>query len=153
MARAAAVAALDELSDDDRFEVVAFDSTAKIVVPLGMASRRTSARAAISAIEPAGGTDYAPALRLAVDDVADLTGIRRLVVLLTDGQAPLAGVHEAVRALRSKGAIVSTIGLGEADGPTLSRIAQIGGGVAYFVDDPAKLPDVVRKEIARVRPR
>ena len=160
MARQAAIAASEELHDDELFELVAFDSSAVTVVPLREAGQRAANRFDIQRIEPGGGTDYLPALVVASRDLegsgagrGGAPGPHRHVVLITDGLAPIDGVLDRVRAMRIRRITTSAIGLGkEPDRRFLDQIAGEGGGRAYFVDDPTALPAVLRGEIARARP-
>lgn len=153
MARKAAVAATEELHDDELIEVVAFDSSAETVIPLRAARNRAANRADIAGIQPAGGTDYLPGLVTAARDLDAVTDRHRHVVLVTDGLAPTEGVIERVRAMRARGITTSTIGLGgEADPKFLGLIAIEGEGREYLIDDPMDLPVVLRSEIRRARP-
>lgn len=160
MAREAAIAASEELKDDELLEIVAFDSSAVRAIPLREAGQRAANRFDIQRIEPGGGTDYLPALVVASQDfdalgggTAGSPGAHRHVVLITDGQAPMDGVIDRVRSMRARRITTSTVGLGkDPDRRFLGQIASEGGGRAYFVDDPNSLPAVLRSEIVRARP-
>jgi Mg-chelatase subunit ChlD len=162
MAREAAIAASDALKDDELLEIVAFDSSAVTVIPLREAGQRAANRFDIQRIEPGGGTDYLPALVVASHDFDALgggggesgtPGPHRHVVLVTDGQAPMDGVIDRVRAMRARRITTSAVGLGkDPDRRFLAQIASEGGGRASFVDDPTSLPAVLRAEVARARP-
>lgn len=161
MARQAAIAASEELKDDELLEIVAFDSLAVTIIPLREAGQRAANRFDILRIEPGGGTDYLPALVVASHDFDALGGSsgsgapgpHRHVVLVTDGQAPMDGVLDRVRSMRARRISTSAVGLGkDPDRRFLGQIAVEGGGRAYFVDDPTSLPAVLRSEIGRARP-
>ena len=84
-ARAAAHQEIARLGSSDRGSVVLFSSGAEIAVR--SAPERTALSAAIAAAKPgAGGTRYAPALKVAGSIVAESSLPRREVILISDFQ-------------------------------------------------------------------
>jgi Ca-activated chloride channel homolog len=145
-------AILKSLSDDELIGVISFDSTPQQVTKLRCAKDRTSIDAEIASIVPGGGTQFLPALDLAVQQLQSIKAPRRHIVFVSDGFAPSAGVVELVEAAEQEGITVSTVALGaDADRKLLARIAAAGRGRAYDVAAPTDLPAVLAKEAALAR--
>lgn len=147
MALQATVAAIDDLAAKDTVTVIGFDSQPVAYVKLQDA-KAPGIGELVKNIEAGGGTDIFPALDLALDELTPSTATKKQVILLTDGQAPISGVHDLVTAMRHVGITVTTVGLGaNFDADFLQGIAEIGSGRFYAVTDPSQLPSVFRKEV------
>lgn len=147
-ARNAAHAIVDRLRDDDELAVIAFDSSAKLFVPIARVADRPMIHAQIDSIQPAGGTEFTQALKLATDELSLAGPKSRHVLFMTDGMAPTEGVDACVAALNAIGATLSTIGLGESTDPVLlGRMASLGGGRTWTVVAPHELPEAFRADL------
>ena len=147
MARKAAHDAIAQLKTGDCGEVIAFDSVPSRVVPMQTVGALDPLFAAIARIHVGGGTEIFPALDAAYQDIARAPAQRKHVVLLTDGQAPTAGIKELVQAMTADAITITTIGLGgNTDEVLLKMIANLAGGRFYRVMDPAALPKVMVRE-------
>lgn len=148
-AREAAHQSVDRLRDDDEIAIIAFDTQAKLVVPLGRPTNRPLIHAQIDSIQPGGGTYYDDALELATEELAHAGPKTRHVLFLTDGLAPTEGVDALVEGLNRIGATLSTIGLGaDTDPVLLGRMASLGGGRTWSISDPTKLAGAFREDLA-----
>ncbi len=151
MAKAAARATADTLSGDDLLEVIAFDSAPNRIVRMTPAKHRARIQNDIARIQPGGGTEIFPALDAAYTELRVTRARKKHVILLTDGQAPQAGINDLVHAMVAEGITVSSVGLGgDVDENLLRRIANDGGGRYYPVADPQSLPRVFTRETEMV---
>jgi Mg-chelatase subunit ChlD len=152
-AKTAAKGVSDALFPKDVLDVIAFDSTPQRVVSMQPGDQPMANDAAIDGIAAGGGTDILPAMVDAFDDLSAASARRKHVVLVTDGQAPTAGLAEIVETAAAEGITLSTIALGfDADELTLRSMASTGGGRFYLVSSPYALSAVFTQELAIVRP-
>jgi Ca-activated chloride channel family protein len=157
-ARAAALSMLRQLDARDAFSVIAYSSTARTVVAMVPASEanKAAARAAIETIDDDGGTCISCGLAAAAAEVARSPvagGLRRLL-LISDGQAN-EGIYDRdeLAALASRtaatGVSISTLGVGlDFDEATMRRLAEVGRGNYYFVEDTVALSAMFGRELA-----
>src|SRR4029077_2522922 len=109
--KAATDTVIDALDADDAIAVISFDSDAKVVEPLTKPGKdRAPIHAAVGKIDAGGGTAFLPALQLAYEQLEGLEGVRKHVILLTDGEAPSDGVIELVKKMHDHGDTVSCVG-------------------------------------------
>ncbi len=145
-AKEAARAAVEVLEPDDMVAVIVFDNTATTIVALQKASNRLRITTDIARLQPGGGTDVAAGLAAAEKELASSTTTRKHVILLSDGQSSYDGIADRVDAMRTGGATVSAIGIGDADRNLLQLIAEHGDGRLYMSDSAAELPRIFIKE-------
>ncbi|MBP9113985.1 MAG: VWA domain-containing protein [Polyangiaceae bacterium] len=151
MAKAAAKATADTLAGDDLLEVIAFDSAPSRVVKMTAAKQRARIQNDIARIQPGGGTEIFPALDAAYQSLSVTRARRKHALLLTDGQAPTAGIRDLVQSMVAENMTVSSVGLGAGvDEQLLRMVADIGGGRFYKVLDPQALPKVFTRETEMV---
>jgi uncharacterized membrane protein len=147
MAKSAAKAAVDVLQPDDLVEVIAFDSVPKRFVKMTPARRKGRIASDIGQIQPGGGTDIAPALDAALQDLSVTQARKKHVILLTDGKAPVANIRDIVQAMAAESITVTSVGLGsDVDDALLSMIKDLGGGRYHKVPEPAQLPKIFTTE-------
>ena len=147
LAKEAARATAEAMAREDRIGVVAFDSEARTAVRLQRAGNRYRIATDISKLTPSGGTHIYPALEIAWQALQSTPAKIKHVIVLTDGQAPRAGIDPLVRQMRRGGITVSSVGIGaDVDRSLLEMIADRGGGRAYFTDRPETLPRIFVKE-------
>jgi Ca-activated chloride channel family protein len=155
---AAALGAVDRMRDGDRVTLVAFDTTAAVLVrPTVLdAGSRSAVAAEIRSILPGGETCISCALDTATQALDGAPGGRdevRRILLISDGEAT-AGVRDVsglrARAARARehGFSVSTIGVDVAfDERVMAAIAQESNGRHWFVPDASALPAVFAEEL------
>ncbi|HEX8111609.1 MAG TPA: VWA domain-containing protein, partial [Kofleriaceae bacterium] len=157
-AKAAALAMIRQLDGGDAFSVVSYSSSARTVLAIQRATEanKEAARAAIETIDAGGGTCISCGLEAGAAEVARspiAAGLRRML-LISDGQAnagvynrdELAGLaaHTAAR-----GVSISTAGVGlDFDEATMRRLAEVGRGNYYFVEDTVALSAMFGHELA-----
>ncbi|MSP91900.1 MAG: VWA domain-containing protein [Myxococcales bacterium] len=147
LAKEAARATAESLQHEDRIGVVAFDSEARTAVRLQRAGNRYRIATDISKLQPSGGTHIYPALEQAHQTLVAAEAKVKHVIVMTDGQAPRAGIDALVRQMRRAAITVSAVGVGtDVDRGLLEAIADRGGGRAYFTDRPETLPRIFVRE-------
>ncbi len=145
-AKQGALDVADALPPDALFAVIAFDSAPTTVVALQAAGNERIA-GDLDGLAAGGGTDFLPALKDARDLLLNVVADRKLVLFLSDGEAPYDGVVELVTQMSSSGIRTSSIGLGGADRNLLAMIAEAGGGSLFMVEDVTALGRVMREAI------
>ena len=147
---------VDQLGDDDRAAIVAFDSEVELLAPLTAGSQKAVLRAAIDGIVEAGCTNLHGGWRAGADELAAKLagqGIHR-VVLLSDGQANegetgLEVISGQCRDLARAGVSTSTYGLGnDFNEDLMLAMARAGRGNAYYGDTAADLAEPFAAEFA-----
>ncbi len=163
LASEGAIAALERLRDVDQFGVLAVDSEAHWIVPLGAATGRSDKVRRISSISAGGGGMFVvtgmQAARAAILE-AD-TPLRHVILFADTGDA---GEKEAVApagggapesafgiaaGLAKSDVTVSVIGIGAADArdtPFLKKLARIGRGRFQQTQKPTDIPALFSRE-------
>jgi Ca-activated chloride channel family protein len=146
------------MRDGDRVTVVAFDTTATVVVPPTTvdAASRPDVEAAIRTMRAGGDTCLSCALERASDTLEASPGPRdeaRRILLISDGEATTgirdsAGLRRLASRTRDRGQGISTIGVDLTfDEKVMAAIAQEGNGRHWFVQDPSALAEVFEQEL------
>ncbi|MDB5220281.1 MAG: hypothetical protein JWO86_8208 [Myxococcaceae bacterium] len=156
----AAVSAIERLRDGDSVTVVAFDSSAQVVVPptrVSAASRPTM-EAAVRNIRLGGDTCISCGLQEAMQQLAQtslLTGARDVanrMILLSDGATnsgikDVPGLRAMAGRMNAKGVTISTIGVDvDFDEKVMAALAAEGNGRHYFVANASGIPAVFSQE-------
>lgn len=108
----------------DAVSVIGFDDQAYQLLPF--AQDRAEAVQAIQGITEGGGTNIAAALEQVVQQYGAQSlpaNVRRLVVLLSDGQSDPSSAINIANQIKSQGVRIVTIAFGDADRGTLAQIA------------------------------
>jgi len=147
---------LEQLHDDDHVGLVAFDSSARVLLELArVGDVRSRALALVGTLQPSGGTNlHAGLLRgIALARTRLLSrGVDRVVLLTdglpTDGERAPEAFDALVRDAVAGGVHVTTIGVGRAiDDALLSRIARSSGGAYHYVDRADEVERVFGEEL------
>lgn len=156
-AKAAATKLVEQLEARDAFTIVTYSSGVETVVPMTRATSdgKNAARAAIEQIWDDGNTCISCGIEAAASELAQTPvkdGVRRMV-LISDGQAN-AGLWDRnelaqlVTDTAARGMSISTVGVGlDFDEVTMTRLADVGHGHYYFVEDTARLSDMFATEL------
>lgn len=157
LAKQAVHTAISLLRPTDRFAIVVYDSEVDVVTPStgATADAKRSAVRALAKIDPRNSTDLGEGWLRGCEQVAATQDERYVsrVLLLTDGLANQGIVDpEELRthagALRARGVMTTTIGLGEDFNEELLRgMARAGGGNFYFVEGAAQILDTMTSEL------
>ncbi len=148
-AKLAAIGVVDKLGQDDCITVIAFDSSPSSIVALHPLTDPNVVKTQVAGIHAGGGTDLLSALVAAHTSLATATSAtKKHVVLLTDGQSPVAGLQLLAQRMSMEHMTLSTIGFGTSiDEPTLRMLATAGNGRYYNVIDPTMLPRVFARDL------
>jgi Ca-activated chloride channel homolog len=140
--------AADAMAPADLMAVVAFDSDAEVLVPLGRADAN-AIDAGIDALEAGGGTNVARGLEGANALLAALApDVAKHVIVITDGQSPTDGLLELRDGMARRGITISALWIGdEPEQGMLDLIATRDDGRTYR---PAR-GELARAVVADVR--
>jgi Ca-activated chloride channel homolog len=147
---------VDSLAEGDALAIVAFGSSAEVLLPSQRVTKdsRALAKAAVKKMRAEGTTDMAGGLREGIGQaqrLIDPTGINR-IVLLGDGvpndPGTVASLGDQARNLRLP---VTALGLGPDFNETLmTNLASRSGGTYHFIDDATKVASVFKQEISKL---
>ncbi len=147
VAREAAAGALDVLTERDQAGVIAFEDSAKWVVPLSPVTDAEAMRNRILAITAGGGTAFYSPIQMAYNALKAADAQYKHLIFLSDGEAADAGYMELVKRMAEEGVTVTTVAVGDdADRRTLRAIAEAGGGRMYQAGAFDNLPRIFTKE-------
>ncbi len=148
LAKEAAVAALDNLRDDDYIGVIAFDDSYDKVVKLQKASDRKNISNSIYGINIEGGTSIYPALATAVQEISDNPAKIKHIILLTDGQDGYDQYGQVIGAINANGITLSTVAVGEGcNFQLLNSLAEKCNGRYYYTDLNSDIPRIFAQEV------
>ena len=151
LAKEAAKATTELLGSSDLIGVVAFDSSATVVVRLQRAANRLRILNDIARLRSGGGTSIRPALQEAFTQLQAATAKVKHVILLSDGQSSYSGIPQLVDEMAANKITVSAVGVGGgADRTLLQMIAERGNGRFYHTDDANNIPKIFTKETTQV---
>ncbi len=139
-AKAAASTFVQGLGQQDKAAIVSFAAT-PLLAQQFTENKEALARA-LRDLKAVGDTALYDALTLAAEAMAQQSGGRRIVILLSDGEdtASKAKLAEALQAVQAAGAPVFTVGLGaQVDRNVLNTVASSTGGVALYAPSSADL--------------
>lgn len=155
LANDAAALAIKSLAKTDLVGVIAFNSDADVVAPLGPNSAPDATAERVRAISPGGGTNAVDALELARREMQRAGAAAKIkqIVVLSDGRSQgeesLPGMCEA---FARDGVRVSTIAVGDdAALRTMAEMARRGNGTFYHALNPDALPRIFLKAVRTVR--
>ena len=138
---------LDQLKEQDRIAVIAFNGAAEVVHPLGKVAQKDDLKKRVFACNAFGTTDINAALDAALKQLASADDASpRHTIILSDG---LSNSPEAVdaaawaRKFAEKKISVSVVATGEqANRKLLLALAEGSGGRFYSVENIEKIPDI-----------
>jgi len=137
LCKSAATATIELLGKQDYVTVVAFDSAARVVVPMAKRGETPGFASQIATIDAGGGTNIYPGMTSARDALAGVKAKVKHMIVLTDGQSEGSGYEGLAAQLKAEGITVSTVGVGsDADIQLLQAMAAAGGGQCYSNVDP-----------------
>lgn len=157
LAKRATVEAIGLLSSADRVAITVYDNKIETVFRSSPATSAAKVQAAqaIEGVDARGNTNLCGGYLVGCKEVADTFEVGQLcrTLLLTDGLANEGIIDENAivehsRALRDRGLVTSTFGVGaDFNERLLRRMAEEGGGNFYFASDAAQIPDQIRGEV------
>jgi Ca-activated chloride channel family protein len=157
LARQAVEQALRMLRTDDRVALVVYDNQIDVLLESSHATSEAKERGrdALAGVEPRANTDLCGGWLRGCEQIAEHLRDHDVgrCLLLTDGLANTgetnpARILEHAAALRDRGVMTSTFGVGEDfDERLLRDMAHEGGGQFYFIGSPAQMPDLLTSEL------
>lgn len=130
----------------DQVAVISFDDSARLEQGLDIQLEKISA--AISALQPGGGTNIADGLLAGFNELKGSRGRKdaaRVIILLSDGQSP---ARDAAQQIKAEGARIITIGLGPDVDEDELRATASSPTDYYFSPDATQL-EAIFQTIAR----
>lgn len=154
-AKAASEAVVRNLHSSDQFALVAFDDSARVVVPMQAMENRETVNQQIRGIHEGGSTNLTGGWMLGRDELAKTApGTARRVLLLSDGHLNVGVVNpEEVGRVVADGlersrVRTSTLGFGDNyDENLMERLATCSGGNFYDANSADKLPAIFTAEL------
>lgn len=147
LAREAACSALEVLNERDSAGVIAFDDTAKWVVPLSPVTDVAAMQEQVRTIRLGGGTAFYSPLKMAQEALMNVNAQYKHVIFLTDGEAGDTGYEKLVEQMAAQGITVTTVAVGDgADISGMQKLAELGNGRMYFAGPFDSLPKIFTKE-------
>jgi len=145
--KSAAVATVELLSSKDYICVVAFDSAARVIVPMTRADAKGTINGQIATLHGSGGTNIQPGM---IEGHQQLAGVKAKVkhmIVLSDGQTSGSGYQAMATQMQSEGMTVSTVAVGSgANAALMQTIASAGGGKFYQTLDPTNIPQIFTQD-------
>jgi Ca-activated chloride channel homolog len=146
---------IDNLQDDDRLSIVAFDDTVNVLAPFGETLDRASLHAIVDALQPDGGTDIFDGLQTGFQQFGDAPSgdHQNRVIFLSDGLATSGDTTQTdILAMAdgfiSRGIGLTTVGVGnEFDVQLMRGLAEHGAGNFYFLESEQAANEVFTEEL------
>jgi len=150
-AKAAAIAAAQTLTKDDRITILAFGNQAEMILAPTPARDDAAVSAAVGRLTSEGNTMMFQALALSYSVMHEQRTPIRHVVLITDGRSTDDGKwRDLLAAMTADGITVSTVGIGfDVDSPMLATLAKWGRGRPMLAL-PHEIPQVVTQDTQRI---
>jgi len=142
----------DKLQDDDALAIVAFDDRAEVVLASQVGVNSAKARAKITALRAAGGTEILHGLRLGLAELNAHHGQHVIshLILLTDGRT-YGDDEECIAEAERAGArdiAITAMGIGEDwNDVLLDQIASRSGGTSAYIGSPTQVLTLLRDKI------
>ncbi len=152
LARLSASAVVDHLRPIDTIGILIFDNAYAWAATPRRATDKAGIKRLIAGIVPDGGTQIPTAVAEAYHRILTTQATYKHIVLLTDGISEEGDSLELAEDAAAHHVSISTIGLGQdVNRPYLQKLAEASGGQSYFLDDPARLRELLLKDIAKVQ--
>ena len=137
LARLAAIGVVENLRPIDSVGVLIFDNSFQWAVPIRKAEDRATIKRLISGITPDGGTQIAPALTEAYQQILPQQAVYKHIVLLTDGISEEGDSMTLTREAVANHVTISTVGLGQdVNRAFLEKVATSAEGKVVLPERP-----------------
>jgi Ca-activated chloride channel homolog len=148
-AKASLLYALGRLQPNDRFNVIRFDHTMDVLFPdavLADGGRLAQAKAFVTALQAAGGTEMIPPMRAALSDrQADGNTVRRVVFLTDGGIGNEQQLFDTITSMRGRSRVFM-VGIGSAPNSYLmTRAAELGRGTFTHIGSVEQVESRMRE--------
>lgn len=146
VAKHATLSAMELLNPESDIGIVVFDGEARSILPIQKVDI-AAAEAALSQVDPGGGTSIFPGLEMAWEMLRDIEAPARHVVVMTDGLSQPGDWPSILGQMTGAGVTVSAVAIGQgSDRGTVETIAALGGGAAHVTTDFEALPSILSQE-------
>lgn len=146
VAKQATQSAAQLLNAESQVGIVVFDAEATVVLPLQKLDADAVA-AAMSKVDPGGGTEIYPGLEAAYEMLRGVDSPARHIVVMTDGLSQPADYPSLLARIRQEGITVSAVSIGKgAERELVAEIARLGDGTFQATDDFSALPSILSQE-------
>jgi hypothetical protein len=143
----AIVAVGAKLGNGERLGVIAFDGRPHVLVPLEKVRVR-QLRSELKDLYGAVGTNLAAGLQEAENVLQSEGQEDQTVVIVVDSNARTGAVVARARELSERNVRLVSIGLPGADTTVLRRVSELSSGRLFYLDDPARLPQLLQHVFA-----
>jgi Ca-activated chloride channel family protein len=151
-------AIIDQLTPDDVLSIVTFSEHVDVLMPASRVVDGNVVKQHVNRIRPKGVTNLHGGMATAAEQLLNANMPEHLsrVIVLTDGEANegIVEYHDiisTVRGLRSRGATISTVGLGiEYNEELMTGIAKNGRGNYYYIDTIDQIAPVFDAELKSI---
>lgn len=155
-AKRATKALLAQLNGEDHITLIAFDDRPETFLTGETAVGAVGAEMRLDALTPRGATQLSPALEIAINALqTEITSERiAALILITDGRTYGDDEYCLLLAERARllGVPIIALGLGlEWNRELLDNMAAVSGGSCVFVENPARLTDLLGETVRRLR--
>jgi len=148
LARQSAIGVVDNLRPIDRVGVLVFDNSFQWAIPLRPNSEPEVLKQIITGIIADGGTQIAPALQEAFQQIRETDSVYKHILLLTDGISEEGDSITLAREAAKLKVTISTVGLGQdVNRAYLERVASTAEGRSYFLIDVSGLEQIVLRDV------
>ena len=148
LARQSAIGVVTNLRPIDRVGVLVFDNSFQWAVPLRPNSEPEVLKQLIAGIIADGGTQIAPALHEAFNQIRETESVYKHILLLTDGISEEGDSIALAREAAKLQITISTVGLGQdVNRAYLERVATTAEGRSYFLIDVSSLEQIVLRDV------
>lgn len=152
--KTAAKMALDQMGPGDYISIVAYEESARVIVPAQLAANKADLQRQIDGIRDMGGTNMSKGISSGIAELRKNMGPGRIsrMVLLTDGQT-YGDESDCKRLAGEAGQTsipITAFGLGDDwNQELLEGLAQTSGGTSDFIDDatPHKIVDEFKRSV------
>ncbi len=149
---------ISRLRDDDVFSLTIFDNRVETIIPPTPGSESEDELDKIDEIEVGGTTNLSGGYRRGGKYLRQNgSGYISRVILLTDGLANVGitspdRLAEMAEKMRDRGITTSTFGVGmDYDEELLGKLAEAGGGCAYYIEKPKDAEEVFDEELKTLK--
>jgi uncharacterized membrane protein len=147
LAKEGTILTSDLLDEKDWIGVVAFDDTAKWVLPLQHADDKRRIAEQVRTLRAGGGTDMYPAVKEAHDALRAIDAQIKHMIVLSDGITNAANFPALVPKIVADKITISTVSTGAgADVQFMEWLAKESGGRSFFARSVSQVPRIFTKD-------
>jgi uncharacterized membrane protein/uncharacterized protein YegL len=147
LAKEAAIASVELLTDRDYVGVLAFDTEVFVIADMQSAANKLGIVQSIERIDAGGGTSMYPPMVRGHEMLQQVTAALKHCIVLTDGVSQPGDFQGITTTMAAEQVTVSTVAVGQdIDAELLQSIARWGRGRYYQTTDPHDVPQIFTKE-------